>query len=196
MLRRLRVNRTEIALRIIGGVLRGKKLHNIKGQSIRPTADRIRESLFNILAGTLSGTHVCDLFAGTGALGIEALSRGARTVWFVEKATVATRLIQRNLKECSLLENTRVWQRDIRRSLHFLNAFPGGFDLFFMDPPYGKQLVSPTLDQLCRLDAVAQDARIVVEHDVMDAVSWNASRLALEDRRLYGKTHISFFRFV
>lgn len=183
-------------MRIIGGILRGKKLYTAKGRAIRPTADRIRESLFNILGNEVTGTCVCDLFAGTGALGIEALSRGARTVWFVEISTTAIRLIHRNLMGCERVESTRILRRDIRRGLRCLNVFPDGFDLFFMDPPYGKQLVSPTLDHLCRLDAVARDARIVIEHDAAEAVTWNASRLTLEDRRTYGKTHISFFRFV
>lgn len=183
-------------MRIIGGRLRGKRLHRPKGAAIRPTADRIRESVFNILAGDVAGSNVCDLFAGTGALGIESLSRGAETAWFVERSASAVRLIRQNLSACSLLEKARVRQWDIRRGLQCLREFPGGIGLVFLDPPYGRQLAAPALDELCRLETMAPGALAVVEHAGTETVDPKSPRWSLEDRRVYGKTHISFFRLV
>jgi 16S rRNA (guanine966-N2)-methyltransferase len=178
-------------MRVIGGELRGKKLHCLAGRDIRPTADRLREAIFNILGEEVRGARVLDLFAGTGALAIEALSRGARSAVLIDRSRAAVKLIRRNLAACRLDERTRVICWDIRRDLNCLSSRPCGFDLVFMDPPYGRDSVMPALDVLLASGVLAENACLVVEHAVDEAVAWRRG-LRLDDQRRYGRTRVTF----
>lgn len=151
-------------LRIIGGVLRGKKLYPIKGQRIRPTADRIRESIFNILAFQLSGQIILDLFAGTGALGIEALSRGAAFAYFIDNRSEAIRMIRQNLRACHFGQQSLAVQWDIDKNLDCLRGCTPRPSLILMDPPYNRGFVRSTLESLGQSGVVGRDTEIVVEH--------------------------------
>lgn len=130
-------------MRIVAGTYKGAKLAAPKGQSVRPTSDRVRESLFNILDHSiddfvLEGARVLDLFAGTGALGLEALSRGAKYCLFIENTASARGIIRENVEALSLTGATRIWRRDATGLGPAGNLEP--FDLVFCDPPYGKGL--------------------------------------------------------
>jgi 16S rRNA (guanine966-N2)-methyltransferase len=184
-------DRSACALRIISGELRGRKLASIRGKQTRPTADRVREALFNIVGSRLAGAHVLDLFAGTGALGIEALSRGAKMAVFVENAAPALQVIQKNIASCRLESRATIVRLDIARSLSDLAPLRGIFDLIFIDPPYRCDLIRPTLEQLTQGGLLSPEALIVVEHDPLEPVEPPQSLETIDHRR-YGQTRLSF----
>jgi len=180
-------------LRVISGKLKGKRLFAVKGLNLRPTSDRVKEALFNILQDRFQGQRVLDLFAGTGALGIEALSRGAREVIFVEGSARSLAALRRNLEGCRLQELSEVLSREVSAGIKILQARGESFELIFLDPPYGKGLARRTLEALCKSSIVAPRALIVVEHSPAEELdsppSWQ-----LADWRKYGGTQISFFQ--
>jgi 16S rRNA (guanine966-N2)-methyltransferase len=152
-------------MRIVGGRLRGRALAAPKSQTIRPTADRLRESIFNILAHAYgdpaTDARVLDLFAGTGALGLEALSRGASRVVFVDEAAEARGLIRENVAALGLGGVTRIFRRDATR---LGDAYPvGSFSLAFLDPPYGNKLAEQALASARAGGWLEPHALIVVE---------------------------------
>jgi 16S rRNA (guanine966-N2)-methyltransferase len=182
-------------LRVIAGQLRGKKLATVPGRETRPTADRIRESIFNILGTAVRHAHVLDLFAGTGAFGIEALSRGADFALFIENGREALGVLTRNIQACRLADRTRVLNGDAAGSLNGLAGGDRKFDLVFMDPPYRTGMIAPALRHLADSRCLADKARIVVEHAAGEAVG-EAPPFHLQDHRCYGKTLVSFLTCV
>jgi len=181
-------------MRVIGGVLKGRKLIAPRGLRIRPTADKVREAVFNIVGDRVRDAIVCDLYAGTGAFGIEALSRGARRAVFVDLDRSSIDLVQRNLERCGLRQQSRVIGWDIRRSLDCLRSPAGAFNLVFLDPPYRRDLVAVTLTHLLNSGALDPAAWVVAEHAPQDAVAVESGGLRVFDQRSYGKTLVSFFR--
>ena len=123
-------------MRIIGGELKGRKLISVRGHHTRPTADRTREAIFNILGSRVHGAMVLDLFAGTGALGIESISRGAERVVFIDTYKRAISVLQRNIDAFSLGKKTTVIQWNILKNLDCIQSIDHAVDLVFMDPPY------------------------------------------------------------
>ncbi len=181
-------------MRIIGGAWRGRRLSSVgRGDvaaHLRPTADRVRESLFNVLAGhgAPAGMRVLDLFAGTGALGLEALSRGADGATFVENGRAALKNLYRNIALCGAEAQTRVIARDAR------SPGPGQpHDLVFLDPPYGKALGEAALTAALAGGWLAPGAMIVWEES---AVVRPPQGLRLLDERRYGETWIRFLERV
>ncbi len=183
-------------MRIISGSLRGRKLHTFKGTSIRPTSDRTREAVFNILSDRVPGANVLDLFAGSGAMGIEALSRQANTATFVDKATASVALLKKNISACGLGAKSRIIQWDIQRSLACLDAAQQPFDLIFLDPPYGQNLAGPALSHLLKTDALTLDTCLVLEHGRPEELPLPRDHFQLSDRRRYGKTLVSFLSYM
>ena len=183
-------------MRIISGTLKGRNLHTFKGNDIRPTSDRTREAIFNILSERIPGSHVLDLFAGSGAMGIEALSRQAATTTFVDQAPSAIALIKKNIRSCGLGQKARIIQWDIERSLVCLEASQPPFDLIFMDPPYGQNLTAPTLSHLIKTRSMASDACLVLEHGRVEQLSLPGNHFQLSDQRRYGKTLVSFLNYM
>jgi 16S rRNA (guanine966-N2)-methyltransferase len=151
-------------MRIVGGRLRGRTLTAPKSRAIRPTADRLREALFNVLAHAygdpISGARVLDLFAGTGALGLEALSRGAAFALFVDNGAEARALLRENIAALGLGGATRVFRRD---AVQLGAAHLAPFSLAFLDPPYGQGLAAPALAAARAGGWLAPDALVVVE---------------------------------
>ena len=179
-------------MRIISGMSKGRKLVTPKSLSLRPTSDRVKESIFNILSEEIEGGVVLDLFAGTGNLGIEALSRGAKNVIFVEKGRHALGLIQRNLAQLGLGERSEVLPIDAIRAIGILKQRGKTFDVIFMDPPYEKGLVEKTLVKLRSHQIYDKDSILVVEHHRRELLppiihGWNLIR-----RREMGETVVSF----
>ena len=123
-------------MRVIAGKYRGRRLRGPQGLEIRPTGDRLKETLFNILAPRIPGAVVLDAFGGTGAIGIEALSRGAREVVFIEKSPAGSRLIRRNLGTCGIAAGARIVEQDIFAALRFLARQGFAADILYFDPPY------------------------------------------------------------
>ena len=180
-------------MRIIGGRFRGTRLYTPKGTEIRPTADRLRESIFNIIDFRLPGKRVLDLYAGTGALGIEALSRGAIHGVFIDDNPQALDLIRRNITKVRALDQTTILSWNIARNLQCLGGHEA-FDLVFIDPPYRKDLVRRTLINL--QSAKIGFTSVIVEHDVKESIKDLPSGFILQEQRCYGKTLVSFLNGV
>jgi len=183
-------------VRVIAGELKGKKLVSPRGRGIRPTSERTREAVFNILGDRVRGTAVLELFAGTGAFSIEALSRGAASALMIERSHEALDLIARNLAACRLAGRARVIRWDITRGLDCLRSLPDRFDLAFLDPPYRQGALGPTLQHLITCGCLADGARVVIEHDPQATLPDESSPLRLTDHRKYGKALVSFFTYV
>ena len=179
-------------MRIIGGSARGRKLlapGRRFGALIRPTSDRAREAIFNILAARVAGATVLDLFAGTGALGLEALSRGAARAGFVDGQRLVTELIESNVALCGFAERATVLHKDLSRGLAFLAAFkpPGGFTLIFLDPPYESTLALRGLEFLAGGSFLAAGAIVVLEDAAAAQYPQTLGPLACFDQRRYGE---------
>jgi 16S rRNA (guanine966-N2)-methyltransferase len=179
-------------MRIISGTLKARRLVTPKGLSLRPTSDRVKESMFNILGGEIKDKTILDLFAGTGNLGIEALSRGAKRVTFVEKNREAIRLTQKNLITCQVEDRSELLFKDVNQAIGLLKGKGERFDLIFMDPPYEKGLIQKTIERLATERIYHDDSILVIEHhrreplfDISD--SWNLTR-----QRRIGATVLSF----
>ncbi len=190
-----RRGRRDASVRIVGGRLRGRPLAAPKSEAIRPTSDRLRESLFNILAHAygdpVSGARVLDLFAGTGALGIEAISRGASFCLFVDDGAEARALIRQNVDALGLGQVTRVFRRDATRlgAAHPVEPF----GLVFLDPPYRKGLAARALASLREGGWLARDALVVVE-EAADAGFAAPEGFTELERRTYDDTVVVFLR--
>lgn len=184
-------------MRIIGGAFSGRALVAPKGRETRPTADRVRQSVFNILTHrdgfSFEGARVIDLFAGSGALGFEALSRGAAFCLFIETDAAARGAIRDNVEALGLFGATRVH----RRGADALGDKPAGvgapFDLAFLDPPYAKGLSGPALAALRRGGWLAPGALAVVEQS-KDEAPIEAQGFVEDDRRTYGSAQVGFYR--
>jgi 16S rRNA (guanine966-N2)-methyltransferase len=180
-------------LRVISGTLKGKKLFSVKGRSLRPTSDRVRESVFDILQGIIEGRRVLDLFAGTGAMGIEALSRGALAAVFIENHPGSLDALRRNLAACRLEGVSEVLAKEAKEGLRFLEGRGGNFEFIFLDPPYGKGLARETVNKLAESALLKPATLIVAEHSPAEVVE-GIFPLERVDFRKYGSTRISFFR--
>ncbi|NBS35207.1 MAG: 16S rRNA (guanine(966)-N(2))-methyltransferase RsmD [Methylocystaceae bacterium] len=183
-------------MRIVGGALRGRGLTTPRSQAIRPTSDRLRESIFDILfhafGDPITNANVIDLFAGTGALGLEALSRGAKRCLFVDEGAQARALLRANIDALALGGVTRVFRRDATR----LGEAPKGemFSLAFLDPPYGKNLVEPCLNALSQGLWLTDQAILLVEESAASKIIL-PQNFTLLDHRRYGDTQINFLVF-
>ena len=178
-------------MRVIAGSAKGRRLESVPGESTRPITDRVKESLFNILSPEIVGARVLDLFGGTGAVGIEALSRGAEHAVFVELDRHALRTIGHNLQATGLSERARVVRGD---AFKYLQTAGEGFDIIYIAPPQYKEMWARAL--------LALDARPLLRAGGVAVVQiapkeWHAvelSRLELTDERRYGTTLLLFFR--
>jgi 16S rRNA (guanine966-N2)-methyltransferase len=179
-------------MRIISGNCKGRKLVAPKGWDTRPTSDRVRESVFNIISQEVAGARVLDLFAGTGALGVEALSRNAESALFVEKSQEACAIIKENINLCRLEESSTVLCHDITQQVLPAWATQEKFDLVFMDPPYGQGLIDTVLGSGSFIDLLADHAIIIAEQSVKENPIQPISTLDIRDQRKYGKTLITF----
>ena len=150
-------------MRVIAGSARRIHLNTVAGMDVRPTTDRIKETLFNIIAGELYDCSFLDLFSGSGAIGIEALSRGAREAVFVDKNKASIACIEDNLKRTHLRGKAQVIQSDCISSIDRLSGLGRRFDLIFMDPPYGKSLERDVLGTLSRSKAADKQTLIIIE---------------------------------
>ena len=182
-------------MRIIGGEMRGRNLIAPTGPEVRPTSDRLREAIFNVLAhayeDACDGARVLDLFAGTGALGIEALSRGAKFTLFVDDTTEGRALVRGNVDALGLGGVSRIFRRDATKMGPMPPQEP--YTLAFLDPPYGKRLAEPCLLSLRDGGWLASDALCVVEESTEAAFEAPDGFDELE-RRVYGGTQVVFLR--
>ena len=181
-------------MRVIGGEFKGRRLLVPRGGKIRPTSDRVREAIFDILGPVWTFQRALDLFAGTGSLGIEALSRGADSGLFIDNSRQSINLVKKNLKICGYEDSGSVIKRDLRTGLpqaHWI--FREKIDLVFIDPPYGKGLISRMLEIINENDILSADSVIVAESSKEDILPAVSGSLRLIDTRIYGETKLDIF---
>jgi len=171
-------------------------LFSVRGRNTRPTADRIREAIFNILSSRVGEAFVLDLFAGTGALGLEARSRGAQKAVVVETDKNTLSVIRRNVEAIGLQKRATIIKWDILKNLNCLSTSSARVNLVFMDPPYAGNLIEPTLSHLHTSGCLDAGAHVIVEHSAKEALSSQELPFHLDDQRTYGKTLVSFLRYM
>jgi 16S rRNA (guanine966-N2)-methyltransferase len=180
-------------VRVTGGTARGVRLVAPRGLETRPTSDRVREAIFSILYSMGADlTRVLDLYAGTGALAIEALSRGAASADLVERAAPACAAIRRNLAAARVAERARLHCMDVRAALTRLGPEP--FTTIFLDPPYADPQVADLLTELGRSGLLAEGSTLVLEHAAKNPPPASVGPLALQSDRRYGDTGVAFYR--
>lgn len=178
-------------MRVITGSAKGRRLGELNGTDTRPTTDRVKEGLFNIIQFDIEGRRILDLFAGTGQLGIECLSRGAAHCTFVDQRKDAARLVRENLEATNLTSHAKVIQGD---ALAFLSSTREQFHLIFLDPPYDANLLKPTLNRLAGIDILAKNGIIICESRVnQDLPELPAPYRKSRDYK-YGRIKVTLYR--
>jgi len=177
-------------MRLTGGVARGRPIKTPKGRAVRPLLSRIRKSLFDVIGDRIQRSHFLDLYSGSGAVGIEALSRAAERVIFVEKDTVSIHTIKENLASCNFSSRSKIWQKDVLGFLPWLLE-KERFDFIFIAPPYYQGLQDRTLVIIERKDT--GKSWIIVQHSPREKVNLSRKKIKLFKQRKYGDTILSFF---
>jgi 16S rRNA (guanine966-N2)-methyltransferase len=183
-------------MRITGGKVRGRLLAAVKGYAIRPTSDRVREAIFDLVGHQWDGKRVLDLFAGTGSLGLEALSRGASEVLFVDYSSHALKLLRKNIERCGFAQCSKIMRRDLRRAPP--GTYPFGkdsFHLVFMDPPYRQNLIPPAAGRLVRFLHLSSGALLVAECSKNEILPSSMNPFVMSDARTYGDTKITIYTY-
>jgi len=181
---------------VISGKLRGLKLATLDSDVARPTTDRVKENLFNIIAPFLEGAYVLDLFSGTGSLAIEALSRGSERAILVDRDRDCIKIIERNISSSHFEEITKVMNLDYIEALNKLSDGNNKFDIIFLDPPYSKGLIDASLKLIDNLKLVVEDGLIVAEKHIEDIVPDKVGFIKLVRKQKYGKTELCFYRYL
>lgn len=174
-------------MRIVAGKYKGRTLCEFNGNKIRPTADKVRESIFNIMQTKVYGSNFLDLFAGTGAMGIEALSRGANSVTFNDLSKESLALIKKNIEKLKVCEQYKLTSVDAST---FVKNCTDKFDIVFIDPPYDSDKKGQCLNGV--INVLKEDGTVIFE----DEKEWceDVNGLVLYDRRKYGRVHLAFFK--
>ena len=181
-------------MRITGGQSKGRTLASPKGMDIRPTTDKVREAIFNIIGQDMSGLYVLDLFAGTGIFGIEALSRGAQHTVFIDSSQQSIKLIKKNIVTCGFQDSGIAIRRDLRKAMPLSHPeLQKNFDLIFLDPPYRKDLIIPLLEKISSADILSKGSRVVAELSKNEILPSSTGDLEMADSRLYGDTRIIIY---
>lgn len=182
-------------MRVIAGTCRGMKLKAPQGNSTRPTSDRVKESLFSIISSTkgLDGVCVLDICAGTGSLGLEALSRGAASCSFIENDRKIIEVLQKNISAAKFEDNSDIVVMDCQKALRSLASRGRRFDLVFFDPPYDSRLYESVPELLCSLGLLQSDSLFIAECSMRNPLPESFGPLMKHDRRVYGDTALEFF---
>lgn len=180
-------------VRIIAGSARGTKLETIEGLDTRPTTDRVKENIFNLIQFEIMEERVLDLFAGSGALGLEAASRGAECVVLVESNPTCAKVTQRNIDKSRMGDKVELQVKRVDQALLFLSS-KEPFHMIFMDPPYDKGLVVPTIESIDALGVLDESGMIVVEHNSKTSYPDVIGPFKLGKIKKYGSTAVSIYR--
>lgn len=177
-------------MRIITGEYKGRRLHAPVDDKIRPTTDKVKEALFSILTGEIYDSNVLDLFAGTGNLGLEALSRGARHCWFGDNSRESLRLLKENINYCGAAEKSTVLAGDFRKVLDRLHE---KMDIILLDPPYGRDMLPPCFEQIEACGVLAEGGVVVAEHRREEILPEQMGNLEKVKERTYGTVVLSIY---
>lgn len=183
-------------MRVISGSARGSSLKALRGKSTRPTTDKVKEAMFSRIGPYFDGGVVLDLFAGTGGLGIEALSRGMERGVFIDRSRQAVQVIRDNLIQTKLLEQAEVYVNDAQRALKALAKRQAKFDLILIDPPYADEGVEAILTYLVEAELLNEGANIVVEHDAKMSYKEQYGQVQLQRQLQFGDIAISFYKVI
>lgn len=183
-------------MRVIGGTHRGRRLRTVGGLAVRPTSDRLRETLFNILAPRLHGSRFLDICAGSGAVGIEALSRGAVAVTFIERSRHACAVIKANLAALGITSEATTINRDAVAALKRLEQESERFDFAFFDPPYASEIYSQVMRQLGAGDLLSAEALVIVEHRAKTPPEPKYGKLRICRELTQGESALAFYETV
>lgn len=181
-------------MRVITGKAKGHKLKSPKGLKTRPTTDRIKESVFNIIGDILPDSTALDLYSGTGSIGIEFLSRGAKLCYFIDNDPTSIKVINENLQKTSLKDQAYVYKNDVHSAIKILSRKGLSFDYIFMDPPYGKDLVIQTIENIFKLGIIKKKGIIIAEHETELELPTHILGFAKSDSRNYGSTTVTFYK--
>lgn len=184
-------------MRIIGGKMRGTKLYTLDGyDTTRPTLDRVKESLFNIISANLIDSNVLDLFSGSGALGLEAISRGAKSAYLCDESIKAIRIINQNIEKTKSKNYTKVIQKRNDIALEYFISINEKFDIVFLDPPYETKLASESANYIIENNLLNEDGIIIIETDNFEKVTSeiDTKKVDIYDIRRYGRVYLIFLK--
>ncbi len=181
-----------LGVRVISGSARGLKLNTPGDDRVRPTTDRVKESMFNIVQDWVYDSQVLDLFAGSGALGIEALSRGASQAVFCDNSLDSIKIIKSNIEKARVVDRSQIVSGDFKRCLRDMEAKNQSFDMIFVDPPYYKGLFEEVLDTIRACKILKKDGIVIVEHDAKRPIG-QVEGLEVYKEKKYGITMLTFY---
>lgn len=181
-----------LGVRVISGSARGLKLNTPGDDRVRPTTDRVKESMFNIVQDWVYDSQVLDLFAGSGALGIEALSRGASQAVFCDNSLDSIKIIKSNIEKARVVDRSQIVSGDFKRCLRDMEAKNQSFDMIFVDPPYYKGLFEEVLDTIRSCKILKKDGIVIVEHDAKKPIG-QVEGLGVYKEKKYGITMLTFY---
>jgi len=181
-------------MRIISGKARGTKLYTLEGENTRPTLDRVKESIFNIIQSEIEGAKILDLFAGSGAIGLEFLSRGAERAVLCDKSKEAVNIIKKNIEKTHMENHTQVFNEDFENCLEKLENEQ--FDIIYLDPPYATQYIKKSLQKIIELSIAKEESQIIIETDDEQRILQEIENMDVRivDKRKYGRATIIFLR--
>lgn len=181
-----------LGVRVISGSARGLKLNAPGDDRVRPTTDRVKESMFNIVQDWVYDSQVLDLFAGSGALGIEALSRGASQAVFCDNSLDSIKIIKSNIEKARVVDRSQIVSGDFKRCLRDMEAKNQSFDMIFVDPPYYEGLFEEVLDTIRSCKILKKDGIVIVEHDAKKPIG-QVEGLEVYKEKKYGITMLTFY---
>lgn len=180
-------------MRVITGTARGRRLKTLEGSNVRPTTDRVKEAIFSVIQFDIEGRRMLDLFAGSGQMGIEAISRGAEKVVFVDNSADSVAVIKENLKNCDMLKSAVVIQGEAQMYLHgCVSSGRDKFDVAFLDPPYGMGILQSVLPSVAQV--IKQSGMIICECPLNEKLPESAGNFAVSREYRYGKIKVIFYR--
>lgn len=179
-------------MRIISGKARGTKLYTLEGENTRPTLDRVKESVFSIIQSEIEGAQILDLFAGSGAIGLEFLSRGAQKAVLCDKSKEAVNIIKKNIEKTHMEQETQVFNTDFENCLERLKNEQ--FDIIYVDPPYETNYILKSLEKIIKLNIAKEECLIIIETDDEQRIEKEIKNIDVEivDKRKYGRATIIF----
>ena len=181
-------------MRIISGKARGTKLYTLEGENTRPTLDRVREALFNIIQSEIPESTVLDLFSGSGAVGLEFASRGANKVYMCDNSKKATEIINKNIEKTHMKEKVELYNCDFKLAISKIKEEK--IDIVYLDPPYKTNYIKQALENLLELKSINEETLIIAETDELEKVLEDIKDLNMDitDQRKYGRANIIFLK--
>lgn len=182
-------------MRVIAGGFRGRKLETIDDRTVRPTSDKVKGSLFNIISEYIFDSEFLDLFAGSGAIGIEAISRGAANTFFIDISNDSLKVLRKNLSTLHIEDKFEIYNADYKTAIEKFKLRNIKFDIIFIDPPYSKGIAQDALELVEEAGVLSHKGIIAIEHDEKDVMPQNQGKLILIKQKKYGSTKLSFYTY-